>query len=71
VAATWLTEAEFADFVRDLQEVVQPCLANAPGKGRRRRMMYSVLLPAPDQPATADEPDRAPDRAKPETKESP
>jgi len=71
VAAMWLTEAEFADFVRDLQELAQPRLANAPGKGRRRRMLYSVLLPAPDQPATVDEPDRAPGRAKTEPKESP
>jgi DNA-binding transcriptional ArsR family regulator len=71
VAAMWLTEAEFADFVRELQELAQPRLANAPGKGRRRRMLYSVLLPAPDQPPTADEPDRAPEGAELDTKESP
>ena len=71
VTAMWLTEAEFVDFLRDLQKLAQPRLANAPGKGRRRRMLYSVLLPAPDQPATIHESDRAPDRDKLETKESP
>jgi Helix-turn-helix domain len=54
VAAMWLTDAEFADFLRDLANVAQPRLANAPGKGRRRRMLYSVLLPAPEQPGGDD-----------------
>jgi DNA-binding transcriptional ArsR family regulator len=70
VAAMWLTEAEFADFVRDLQTLAQPRLANAPGKGRRRRMLYSVLLPGPEQPAAGDGLDRTPDDSKHETKES-
>lgn len=51
VAAMWLTDAEFADFLRDFVTVAQPRLANAPGEGRRRRMLYTVLLPAPEQPA--------------------
>jgi hypothetical protein len=46
-AAMWLTDAEFADFLRDVAGLLQPRLANAPGPGRRRRMLYSVLLPAP------------------------
>jgi Helix-turn-helix domain len=70
VAAMWLTEAEFADFVRDLQTLAQPRLANAPGKGRRRRMLYSVLLPGPVQPAADDGPGRAPDDPEHDTKES-
>ena len=45
VAAMWLTDAEHTDFLRDLRTVLQPRLANAPGKGRRRRMAYLVLLP--------------------------
>lgn len=48
VAAMWLTDTEFVDFLRDLRAVAQPRLANAPGKGRRRRMLFSILLPAPD-----------------------
>jgi DNA-binding transcriptional ArsR family regulator len=52
MAAMWLTDAEFAEFARDLVAVFQPRLANAPGKGRRRRMVYSVFLPGPE-PAQA------------------
>jgi hypothetical protein len=48
VAAMWLTDAEFLDFLRDLHTIAQPRLANAPGKGRKRRMLFSVLLPAPE-----------------------
>jgi DNA-binding transcriptional ArsR family regulator len=70
VAAMWLTEAEFADFVRDLQSLAQPRLANAPAKGRRRRMLYSVLLPGPEQQAPGDELDAAPADLEHETKES-
>jgi len=48
MAAMWLTDAEFAEFARDLTAVFQPRLANAPGKGRRRRMVYSIFLPGPE-----------------------
>jgi hypothetical protein len=51
MGALWLTDAEFLDFARDLSAVVQPRLANAPGKGRRRRIVYSVFLPEPQKPA--------------------
>ena len=47
VAGLWLTDEEFASLVRDVSEVFQPRLANAPGKGRRRRMLYTVTLPDP------------------------
>ena len=50
IAAMWLTDAELADLARDLRSVFQPRLANAPGKGRRRRSLYMVLLPAPEAP---------------------
>jgi hypothetical protein len=50
--AMWLTDAEFAAFLRDLAAVFQTRLANAPGKKRRRRMIYTVFLPAPEQPAS-------------------
>jgi hypothetical protein len=54
VAAMWLTDAEFADFLNDLAKVALPRLANAPGTGRRRRMLYSVLLPGPEILAGAE-----------------
>jgi DNA-binding transcriptional ArsR family regulator len=49
VAAMWLTDEEFMSFARDLWAIAQPRLANAPGKGRRRRILYSVILPAPEK----------------------
>ena len=49
MAALWLTDAELTDLRRDLVRVFQPRLANAPGEGRRRRMIYNVVLPAPEQ----------------------
>ena len=48
VGALWLTDREFTTFLRELGEVFQPRLANAPGKGRKRRMVYTVFLPAPE-----------------------
>lgn len=61
LGALWLTDEEFAVLARDLQVVFQPRLANPPGKGRRRRSMYTVVLPAPEEVATKKE---APSRRK-------
>jgi hypothetical protein len=58
VGAMWLTDAELADYLRELTAISQPRLANAPGAGRRRRMLYTVLLPAPN--AQHDEAGRPP-----------
>jgi DNA-binding transcriptional ArsR family regulator len=58
-AAMWLTDAEYADFLRDIQILLQPRLANAPTKSRRRRLLSSVLLPAPESESA----DRAKSRA--------
>jgi hypothetical protein len=46
-AAMWLTDDEYGEFLRAVQILVQPRLANAPGHGRRRRMVSTVFLPAP------------------------
>jgi Helix-turn-helix domain len=54
VAGLWLTDTEFIEFVRDLAAVVLPRLANAPGADRRRRLLYTVLLPAPEEDSHAD-----------------
>ncbi|MGH9101833.1 MAG: helix-turn-helix domain-containing protein [Acidimicrobiales bacterium] len=48
VAGMWLTDAELADLLRDLAAVVQPRLANAPARDRRRRLLYGVFLPGPE-----------------------
>jgi DNA-binding transcriptional ArsR family regulator len=47
VAGLWLTDAELASLARDLREVFQPRLANAPGEGRKRLLLYTVTLPDP------------------------
>jgi Helix-turn-helix domain len=60
VAAMWLTDAELAGYLRELAAISQSRLANAPGKGRRRRMLYTVLLPAPEN--QRDEADQPPPR---------
>ena len=48
VGAMWLTDAELAQYLQELGAISQPRLANAPGNGRRRRMLYTILLPAPE-----------------------
>lgn len=44
LAGMWLDDAEYGDLLRDLTEVLAPRLANAPKKGRRRRILATVLL---------------------------
>jgi len=44
MAGLWLDDAEYADLLRDLVRVLQPRLANGPKKGRRRRILATVLL---------------------------
>jgi DNA-binding transcriptional ArsR family regulator len=48
VAGMWLTDAEFMDLAREVADAFAQRLANAPAKGRRRRMIYTVSLPAPE-----------------------
>jgi hypothetical protein len=48
MAAMWLTDDEYAGLVADLNAVLAPRIANGPGNGRRRRILYSVVLPDPD-----------------------
>jgi DNA-binding transcriptional ArsR family regulator len=43
--ALWLTDDELAAFIQDLATVFQPRLDLRPGNGRRRRLLYGVLLP--------------------------
>jgi DNA-binding transcriptional ArsR family regulator len=49
VYAMWLSDAEFAELARDVSEAFLPRLANGPAKGRRRRLVYDVVLPAPGE----------------------
>jgi DNA-binding transcriptional ArsR family regulator len=53
MSALWLSDAEFAEFLRDIGVVLQPRLANAPKKGRRRRLVSSVMMPATEKGESA------------------
>lgn len=48
LAAMWLDDTELMEFARELTAVVQPRLANAPRRGRKRRILATVLLPGND-----------------------
>jgi hypothetical protein len=50
VGALWLSDAEFAELLRDLSIVFRSRLAQTPARGRTRRMVYTVFLPAPEGP---------------------
>jgi DNA-binding transcriptional ArsR family regulator len=52
--ALYLTDDEFASLLHDLSLVFQPRLANPPGEGRRRRLLYTVYLPAPEPAPGSD-----------------
>jgi Helix-turn-helix domain len=44
LAGMWLDNTELAELQRDLVRVLEPRLANAPGQGRRRRILATVML---------------------------
>ena len=46
--ALWLTDSELTELARDMFTALQPRLANAPRRGRKRRLLATVLLPGPD-----------------------
>ena len=52
LAGMWLTDAEFTELLRDLAKVIQPRLAHPPKPGRTRRILGSILLPAPESEAS-------------------
>ena len=48
----WATDEEYRELLRDIRAAVQARLANAPQKGRRRRMVFSVFTPGEERRAT-------------------
>jgi hypothetical protein len=48
VGALWLSDAEFAELLRDLSLAFRPWLAKPPAPDRKRRMVYTVFLPGPE-----------------------
>ena len=62
LAALWLSDVEFVEFVREMYTVVQPRLANDQKPGRSRRIFATVLLPdAPAASAAAEPTPKGPD----------
>jgi hypothetical protein len=45
LAALWLSDAEYARVLREVDALLTPLLANRPTRHRRRRLIGSVLLP--------------------------
>jgi helix-turn-helix protein len=45
LAGLWLDDAEYDAMLADLVRVLAPRLANGPRKGRRRRILATVLIP--------------------------
>ncbi len=62
ISAMWLTDAEYADLVRDLGSVFQPRLANEPARRRRRRTVYNVVVPTSEAPRGRPENTPAPSK---------
>jgi Helix-turn-helix domain len=57
IDAMWLDDAEYRELMVEIYQVLQPRRANVPKKGRRRRMIASVLLPADEAPAREEKQD--------------
>ena len=52
MAAMWLDDEEYREFLRELVTVVQPRVANAPKPGRKRRILGVVLVPGEEPDPT-------------------
>jgi hypothetical protein len=48
IEGLWLDDAEFAEMMREVYQVLDGRRPNLPGKGRRRRLLASMLLPGDD-----------------------
>jgi Helix-turn-helix domain len=48
ITGLWLDDAEYLAMLQDLTRVLAPRLANAPRRGRRRRILATVLLRGDD-----------------------
>lgn len=60
IEGLWLDDAEYRDLMLDIYRVLQPRRVNGPKKGRRRRLLASVLMPAGEAPSTQEK-ERAPE----------
>jgi Helix-turn-helix domain len=56
IEGLWLDDAEMRELALDLYRVLQPRRVNGPKKGRRRRLLASVIMPADEAPVTRNNP---------------
>jgi len=63
IEGLWLDDAELRELMLDLYRVLQPRRANVQKKGRRRRLLASVFMPADEALATNDKERRTNERA--------
>jgi DNA-binding transcriptional ArsR family regulator len=57
IDAMWLDDEEYRELMLEIYRALQPRRANAPKKGRTRRIIASVLLPADEAPAQEEKQD--------------
>jgi hypothetical protein len=48
LVGVWLTDEEMAEMARQLFALIQPGLSNVPKRGRKRRILATVVLPGGD-----------------------
>ncbi len=58
IDAIWVDDAEYGEMMREIYTALLPRRANGPRKGRKRRMIASVLLPADETPAPEERRDQ-------------
>ena len=52
MAGLWMTDDELADLTRGFVSLLQPCMANPATPDRRRRILRTIVLSAPDSTRT-------------------
>jgi hypothetical protein len=54
MAGMWLTDEELNELTQGFLSLLQPCMANPATPDRRRRILRTIVLPAPDSTRTDD-----------------
>ncbi len=55
MAGMWMTDEELNELTRGFLSLLQPYMANPATPGRRRRILRTIVLAAPDSPPTEDQ----------------
>lgn len=54
MAGMWMTDEELTGLIQGLASLLQPYMANPATPDRRRRILRTIVLPAPDSARTED-----------------